>query len=506
MLRSRRLTLVAAAVLIGLSGCGDNAPRSTAAQPPAVIHLSGVPAGSNTEKVAADRMMMPIQDVTFVFDGSAPDLGADALAWTLPGAVQLDPARIAEIAQLLGVDGEVRAVAADQGGGWMVGAADYSTATLTVSADALSTWWFNQSPAASANVSCVDPAQPDMTATADTATGDTATGDTATGDTEVPVCSEPTPPMNVPDEATARTAAEQLFADMGYASAAYEYEIYADEWGANVTAFLLLDGRRSPISMSVGFGAEGIVTWASGSFATPQSAATYPLVGVDAAVTRLNDDTGRWSSWGGPNVMARMEDTVTGEANVTDVAPAPLSPPTEPGSVDAASTVTGVEVEAPMPVEAITVHLTGATLALTMVWAQDGTIWLLPAYTFTADDGGTYTVIGVDDSFIDLPAPFPTESLPIDSAPVESIVPTESTSPADSIGPVDSIAVDADEAAKALVGASEEEAAKVAADRGWGFRVAVRDGVDLMLTWDYWPGRVNVEVSDGAVVAVSSIG
>ena len=35
-----------------------------------------------------------------------------------------------------------------------------------------------------------------------------------------------------------------------------------------------------------------------------------------------------------------------------------------------------------------------------MIWDADNTIWLLPAYTFGTADGGLYTVIAVDDAFI----------------------------------------------------------------------------------------------------------
>lgn len=57
--------------------------------------------------------------------------------WTLPAGAQIDVERVARIAALLGVEGDVREVPADQGGGWMVGAADYSTASLTVSSDGM---------------------------------------------------------------------------------------------------------------------------------------------------------------------------------------------------------------------------------------------------------------------------------------------------------------------------------------------------------------------------------
>lgn len=93
----------------------------------------------------------------------------------------------------------------------------------------------------------------------------------------VPSCAAPEPPANVPDDAAAQSDAESLFAGMGYDTDALEYDVYADEWGASVTGWLLLDGARSPIAVSVGFGADGVVTWASGALAEPQRASDYPL-------------------------------------------------------------------------------------------------------------------------------------------------------------------------------------------------------------------------------------
>jgi len=57
-----------------------------------------------------------------------------------------------------------------------------------------------------------------------------------------------------------------------------------------------------------------------------------------------------------------------------------------------------------------------------------------------------------------------------------------------------------------LVGLTEDDATTAAEGHGWAFRVARRDGEDLPLTMDFRPDRVNVEVTDGEVTAVVSIG
>ena len=54
-------------------------------------------------------------------------------------------------------------------------------------------------------------------------------------------------------------------------------------------------------------------------------------------------------------------------------------------------------------------------------------------------------------------------------------------------------------ALQAFVGLSEQQAAAQAAANGWPFRVAERDGEQLLLTQDYNEQRVNVAVQDGKV-------
>ena len=56
------------------------------------------------------------------------------------------------------------------------------------------------------------------------------------------------------------------------------------------------------------------------------------------------------------------------------------------------------------------------------------------------------------------------------------------------------------------MGLEEDEAAKVAEGNGWGFRVVRADGVDFAVTADYSPTRVNVELTQGVVTAIVSIG
>jgi len=60
-----------------------------------------------------------------------------------------------------------------------------------------------------------------------------------------------------------------------------------------------------------------------------------------------------------------------------------------------------------------------------------------------------------------------------------------------------------EETSKSLIGLTEDEAVKVASERGWTIRVAMRDGEAFMLTLDYSENRVNLTVVKTVVTAVT---
>jgi hypothetical protein len=72
-----------------------------------------------------------------------------------------------------------------------------------------------------------------------------------------------------------------------------------------------------------------------------------------------------------------------------------------------------------------------------MMWADDGTIWLLPGYTFQSTDGGIYSVLAVPDEFVQQAQP---DLLPLDTLPVDTVV--IDTVPVDTV-PLDTVPVDA---------------------------------------------------------------
>ena len=207
-----------------------------------------------------------------------------------------------------------------------------------------------------------------------------ATSDVPTTDVISEICAEPAAPENVPTKAEAEELFAATMTALGVNNDDLILDSYSDEWGANVTGYLTIDGVRSPLSWSVGYGAEASITWASGVFADVQDGASYPRIGTAAAIERLNSQQA--GNWGGPMVRGGVTyDT----AVASDIAATPVPEPassdveaavtTEPATSDAAPTL-----DAPAP-EVQEVLIIGVEEELVMLYGADGSIYLVPGYT-----------------------------------------------------------------------------------------------------------------------------
>lgn len=537
MIRSRRLALIAALpalAVMALSACGDDARDGALGQgAPAVIHIgAGGGAGAGGSKlagapsesaVAGDAAMWaPWVQYTYSFGGDASGLPSTGAAWSFASGASPDAQRVAAIAASFGLSGELQPMPAEYGGGWVIGSTDYTGPSLMVGTDGMLSWWYNVGPTESDRIAagCAEAGvavTPDAGGGSDAANGTssgTAPDDTAVLTVNEPPCvvEEPTPPAGVPTKAEAEDLFRGLLAEWGYDAGSVTLETYADEWGAYVTGYLSLGGFRSPASVSAGFGADGAITWASGTLAEAAPAGEYPLVSVDEALARLNDRTGKWGWFGGWGAYAKGgvaidAATSTDAGATTAVEPAIAC---EAGAGDCVIEPMPYET-VPTEPEEVAVVFTEVTLETTTVWGDDGTIYVLPAYTFTAADGMTATMVAVGEEYLDLPEPAAAETVPGDTPTVDTGVvstavvtsgtgvvhPTPETLPAE----VDMAAAEA-----SLVGLTVDEATKVAEGAGWTLRVSTLDGEGQSLTEDYSPLRVNVAVEAGVVVGIDSIG
>jgi hypothetical protein len=408
------------------SSGGEDAGTAPALSPQ-VIHVAGggaTPAAAGMAAADAETTtkLGGWAAVTYVYDGTPPpDLTSPAGSWFFSPNEQPSQESIAAIAQALGVSGDVVQLPADQGGGWLVGPNDYSAPTLSVGSDAMHSWYYNAPMSPNVAVSSAGCAKPDITIEppADRA------GQATSADCEYV---EPQPPAGILSAAEAEARARALFESLGIDLSSYDIEPYADDWSASVTATLLLEGIRTNVTISAGYGAEGALTWVTGFLETPQRSADYDRIGVPAALERLNDQNSVWMGYGGVIMDSARSGMAVGTA-----APAPAP---EPAVVPAVEPSTAIE---PMPCaadtdcgsipppEPITITLTNARPSLEQLWAEDGTVWLLPGYAFDSTDGGIYTVIAVPDEYIEVTPPpeEPTTTAVADSSVIPTTVPPE---------------------------------------------------------------------------------
>jgi hypothetical protein len=324
-----------------------------------------------------------------------------------------------------------------------------------------------------------------------------ATSDIPTTDVAKEICAEPVAPENVPTKAEAEALFAKTISALGVKSNNLILDSYADEWSASVTGYLKIDGVRSPLSWSIGYGADAAITWASGVFADVQDGASYPRIGTAAAIERLNSQQA--GNWGGPMVRGGVAyDT----AVASDIAATPVPEPassdveaavtTEPATSDAAPTL-----DAPAP-EVQEVLIIGVEEELVTLYGADGSIYLVPGYTFIAAEdeygyAGRYTVSALPDEYMQVADAV--NEVPLSIAP-------ETAAPAvdPAVDPDMSVAQDV---ADTVLGMSEAEATKTAEAKGLTVRVGSRDGEDFPLTMDYRTDRVTLTVVADKVTAAT---
>ena len=526
MIRSRRFAFATLAVVFGLSACGDPNTTAPLAEQPVVIELASgqsggavaAPAAELDAASAVDSKMAFMAITEFVYDGELPALDDPSGSWFFATGQQADLDRIAALAASFGVEGEVRTLSADQGGGWAVGPEDYSASVLSVGSDGMLTWYFSGPQTGAVDLGCatsgiaVDPvAGSGVAGGAGTATDAVAVPETMPAATKpaidvvppdvvAPECVTPQPPVGVPTKDEALAEAKQLFADWGYDVSSYQFDdAYADEWGANVNASLMLDGMKAPVVLSAGFGENGALTYASGYLAVPERGADYPTIGAAAGLERLQTQQNQYIGFGDPAILRSTDDVASQPA-----VGAPEIAPCEPESARADC--------APADIEPFVVTLNSVKADLTMVWAADNTIWLLPAYTFGSTDQGLYTVIAVDDAYIHQADPAIATTEPVTEP---GAIPVPDTAPAaggdTACAQFEAPTADTDpgiqvEFGQRWIGQCLSFAEAEASYIGFSVRVVRQDGVDLPVTDDFSDRRFNVAVDGEIVTEIISIG
>ena len=464
--------------LVALSACGDDPDASG---PPVLIvtqsadaSRSAAPMASEAAGMAADGKLMPYFQTRLVATVDLPALDSDAPAYEIrSGEPDFEVLKSA-----FGLDADFEAVDPANGGGWTAGPNDGSAPSMSVYTwSGMSNWSYSPAWAKDASVMV------------DCGVAVSSSGDTVA---PAPECATPEPPTGVPTAAEAETAFGEIMGKLGVDTSNLKVETYADQWSASVTGYLLVDGVRSPLTYSVGFGAEGAVQWASGFLGDVVKIADYPRIGTAAAIERLNEQMTGY----GPRVMVddmMASDTVSGDGATEPAAAGDTLPP-DPASTDVATT----EPELTAP-EVQDVNVVGVEEELQILYG-DGVTYLVPGYAFLGEAQDQYTprysVIAIPDEYIQ-------ESVPTVDAAVVPVPADASVAGSSSGGSSDASEPSVVDAEALFVGQSEDDAAVIAKKNGLEVRVVERDGQQFPGTMDYRTDRVNIVVTDGKVTSAT---
>lgn len=526
-----------AALALGGCGQGDSVASGGLRKPTPINVVNGAASGAAATGKADARIagaesaaggpaasMIAPAAVEFVL-GEVGALPTNTTGYVFPAGAKVSADRVEKLAKALGVDGKVEPGAADSGLAWQVGPTDGSAPSLNVGSDAQLNWWYSGSFGDGREITaCASVVSPDGT----------------TSDDQAQPCPEPEPPANVPNAEEAEAKARKLMDAMGKDLSGWTFNATADEWSANVEVIAPLDGFESPVRWRFGFGENGALQYASGLLATPEGVGPYPLVGLDEAFARLQEQNAWGPALGGPaefrgdlSVPPADDAAVASPPNAgapeTAVAEAP--PVAKVGGAPTGQTTPGEapDVEgrpdiAPQPVEPMTVTLTGVQADLWWAWDADGAVWLLPAYRFVGDDGGWYVVPAVTDEFlietqdaVDVPRPLEPgvvepgggssgsgeASGDSDGSQVSPGNPGSGGTPPTGFPPSQTV-IDPTPL-QASIGSSLADFTKAAEAIGATVRVTERDGESLPVTMDFSPNRVNVAVKGDKVTAILGV-
>jgi len=474
-------TLTTLALL--LASCGGNPEASS----PPVLRVSsssnsvGAALGA-PESSSSDRMMWMGRQ-HFTVSGDLPSLDSAAPSYVLPES-DVTKSELNSLRDVFSIKDAFVAQDADMGNGYLAG--DYNTGetpVMYVSADAMH-YWSYQAPWS--NIPSLGCAMPSV-----------EPGDTVSS---VEPCATPTPPENVPSGEEAESMFKQMLKDLGLKSKDFIIEIFADEWSASATGYLKIDGVRSPLMWSASYGADSKLAFASGVLAKITPGADYPRIGTAQGIERLNDQQ---YGWGGPMVRGGVayNDMAVASSDAPSASTASETNVGEPVSTEPAileGTVDSAIEDQEMPVTEI--EIVAVEEELVSLYGADGSIYLVPGYSFLAAEESGYTprylVSALPDEFIEETNVESVSTTPADVSGVPAPAPIDPSNPVTDEPNI------TQEAADTLLKMSERAATQMAVSNGWEVRVGQRDDEMFMLTKDWIATRVTLTIVDDAVTQV----
>lgn len=222
----------------------------------------------------------------------------------------------------------------------------------------------------------------------------------------------PTPPADLPSNDEAIDYANKLFSKI-YGEK-FDFQVYRDDYSVNLTATQKVDGVNAGLSLGVSWYGS-IVSYAYGFSANAEKIEGLKLISPYDAVSRADDY--RWWGYSWENDIAYPIASESGAASSDSGEAITEKPAVEPREQEGSSdSIDGGEVEPGIPdmtgvpedyeVEDKEVILVDSTLKLLVVYAADGSMWLLPGYVYKTNEELLYTqapsIIAVDESLIRL--------------------------------------------------------------------------------------------------------
>jgi len=367
--RTAGIAVGAVVALAAAAAAGVAVGRSTAPGPDIVVQPEPVVAeSSGTEEMPAAEQPTPVAEAlpTLTVSGSRP-ARATAILTAAPGLADTPGTAAGYRLVNAGISGgQVAAVLAstfgavgtpvESDGVWTVG--DGGAASLKVTADPLFTWTF-EDPAGLASPALGQQLEP----------------------------------------GEAIELASTILAGIGVDVSAVDWQVdlYADRTTA--IAWQLVSGQRTQLSWQLSFDPDGAVVEASGFSAGLEQVPDYPVVGAATAVSRLG--AAPWWTLAPTRVAgpAGTEDTAPPAEDSVPSASASVAPSTSPAPSPSASASTAADRPSlVVPVADVTVI--DAELGLAQYWQPDGSVLMLPSYTVTGEDGSTWSVLAVDDAYV----------------------------------------------------------------------------------------------------------
>ncbi|GAA3872992.1 hypothetical protein GCM10022381_15010 [Leifsonia kafniensis] len=332
------------------SSSQDGAVQSGAVQPGMVQNGFDNASGSRS-KMSSDSISPSwFGRNNFSASGLSTDAGT-ASTYTFDAHTASNAETITALAAALGVEGTAEL----KDGSWMVGPQDGTAPSLSVSLDGTLSFYFADNR--------INPWQ--------------------CGDGTV-ACE---PPATLPSEDAAIDALRSLITSAGGDPGAFEFtsETWDGAFTRTAQAWPVVDGKRLDQSWSVELTDAGVVS-ANGALASIVPLGDYPIVSEQDGFKRLSDP--RFGAQMTAMPLAMRAQTDGGPAASTDWVP-PTEPPTTPAA--------GTSLSWPVNM----VDIVSARLGLASQWQPDGGVLVVPAYEFTDAEGGTWSVIAVDDSKLD---------------------------------------------------------------------------------------------------------